>query len=791
VFTANEAADGLLQLAKAGFTAQQSMDALPGVLDLAAAGDLSVARASELAANAINAWNLPASDAARVADVLAAAANASSVEVEDLAISFEQASALASANRIPIEDLSTALAILGNNGLKGEKAGTAMKVMLQRLFAPTDKAKAAMDELGISIYNADGSSRSLEQILGNMQDAMSGLTEEQRNNYNRTLLGSRASNAAIILIKEGTSEYARMKGAVMEAGAASKVADAKMKGLAGAWIYAKSTIEATLISAFLPASEALARLLRQGADLISRFLDLPGPVRNAAMAFAAVLAVAGPLLIIIPLLGAAVGALLSPFGLVVLAVAAFAAAWAADWGGIREKTATAVDWVGRQISILRGWIDAARQGDMTPLIQGLGSLFQSSLTAIQTTIDNFSWSDFITGTLSWATYVKSLAWNTFVSALTWGGNIIKSVDWGAYIAKLAGWGTYVKSLAWNTFVSAFPGWSDYLSELVWGDVIRLNWDQYIGMLKSWKDFVSELTWSDYVSPLNWALVMGIGINWENKIKGLVWSEMIDPVRWASYIVPISWGAIVKGVQWHEWLTAFTWNTAVRLLSWATYVDKLNWADYVTTLIWASPILVPLAWKDFVKEVRWYEFVGSLLWDTYVAALDWAQWAAVLKWRDFVAGFNEWADYVEALTWSDFVDSFHWPVVTWPGWTTWISNFVWPTIANFAWSKFISAFSWPSIPSFPGWGALFGGGGGGKPPDEQARGTLYAPGGLTLVGETGPELVEMPRGARVYNAGDTRRMGGESVINNYYSVSTELDIESIIYRVAQMQRQRGR
>jgi len=200
----------------------------------------------------------------------------------------------------------------------------------------------------------------------------------------------------------------------------------------------------------------------------------------------------------------------------------------------------------------------------------------------------------------------------------------------------------------------------------------------------------------------------------------------------------------------------------------------------------------LAWNTFVSAFPgWSDYLSELVWDTYVAALDWAQWAAVLKWRDFVAGFNEWADYVEALTWSDFVDSFHWPVVTWPGWTTWISNFVWPTIANFAWSKFISAFSWPSIPSFPGWGALFGGGGGGKPPDEQARGTLYAPGGLTLVGETGPELVEMPRGARVYNAGDTRRMGGESVINNYYSVSTELDIESIIYRVAQMQRQRGR
>src|SRR5690606_18988853 len=92
-FSAGEAAAGMLELAKAGFTAEQTMAAIGGVLDLAAAGNLSVAQAAEISANAINAFNLPAEEAGRVADLLAAAANASSVEVTDMAQAFQMSSA--------------------------------------------------------------------------------------------------------------------------------------------------------------------------------------------------------------------------------------------------------------------------------------------------------------------------------------------------------------------------------------------------------------------------------------------------------------------------------------------------------------------------------------------------------------------------------------------------------------------------------------------------------------------------------------------------------------------------
>jgi len=273
-----------------------------------------------------------------VANLLAAAANSSSVDVTDLAQAFQMSSAVFAANQQGIDDLAAAIAILGNNGLKGSDAGTSLKTMLMRLTAPTDTAAAAMQQLGIQVYNADSSMRSFQDIVGQLETATATLSGAQRNQALTTLFGADAIRAANILMAEGSAEFARMKNEVNEAGAAQAVADARMQGLAGAIAYAKGTIESTLVAAFLPLSEGLSRLIRVGADLIARFGELPAPVRNAALAFIAVLAAAGPLLAAIGAIGSVLAALLSPIGLVVLAVAGLAAAWAGNFGGIRDQT---------------------------------------------------------------------------------------------------------------------------------------------------------------------------------------------------------------------------------------------------------------------------------------------------------------------------------------------------------------------------------------------------------------------------------------------------------------------
>lgn len=340
-FSAGEAAEGMLELAKAGMSTEEVMASISGTLDLAAAGGLSVAQAAEISANALNTFNLDASEAGRVADLLSAAANSSSVEVTDMAQAMTMAGAVFASNKVPIEDLSTAIAILGNNGIKGSDAGTSLKTMLMRLTAPTKEAAGAMRDLGIEVYNSDGSMRSFDDILAQLESSTAGLTDAQRNQALTTIFGADAIRAANILIKEGSDEFDRMKESVTAAGAAQEMADARMKGFAGAIDYLKGTIESTLIEAFLPFLDGMGNMLRQTADLIAQFGSVPEPVRNAALAFAAVLAVAGPVMLAISGIATVLGALLSPVGLIIIGVAALAAAWSSNFMGIQDATAAA------------------------------------------------------------------------------------------------------------------------------------------------------------------------------------------------------------------------------------------------------------------------------------------------------------------------------------------------------------------------------------------------------------------------------------------------------------------
>ena len=139
-FSAGEAAEAQLELAKAGMKPLEVYAAMPGVLDMAAAGGLGVAQAAEIAANAVNTFGLEAGSTTDIANMLAAAANASSVDITDLAAGMTMAGSVFSSAGQSIDDLNIAMALLGNNGIKGSDAGTSLKTALMRLTAPTDEA---------------------------------------------------------------------------------------------------------------------------------------------------------------------------------------------------------------------------------------------------------------------------------------------------------------------------------------------------------------------------------------------------------------------------------------------------------------------------------------------------------------------------------------------------------------------------------------------------------------------------------------------------------------------------
>lgn len=297
--SAADAAEAMLELSKAGLSVDETLAAAKGTLQLAAAGQLSNAAAAEIAANALNAFGLEGERATDVADLLAAAANASSGEVTDMADSLKMAATVAATAGLPIEDVVAAISEMANAGIKGSDAGTSLKQMLLSLQAPSDKAKALMEDLGISIYDAQGNMVGMEEMIRIFSEALSGLTQEQRNAALATIFGSDAVRAANVVLMGGVDSFNAMRDAVTEEGAAAEIAGARMEGLAGAFAGLRNVAEDAMIAGVEPFKDDIIELTGTLADLVAQFSALEEPQQEAIVKFGLLVAGIGPAMLVL------------------------------------------------------------------------------------------------------------------------------------------------------------------------------------------------------------------------------------------------------------------------------------------------------------------------------------------------------------------------------------------------------------------------------------------------------------------------------------------------------------
>ena len=234
-FSASEAAQGMENLAAAGFTTSEIMDAMPGMLNLAAASGEDLASSADIAASTLRGFGLEASDAAHVADVLAENANRTNSSVSETGEAMKYVAPLARAAGISLEETAAAIGIMANAGIQGSQAGTTLRGAISRLSKPTDAMTAAMEELGISFYDSEGKMKSLSDQVGMMRKAMSGMTDEQKNNYLVTLYGQEALSGMLALINEGEDELSSLTKAYKACdGSAEAAAETMQDNLQGA-----------------------------------------------------------------------------------------------------------------------------------------------------------------------------------------------------------------------------------------------------------------------------------------------------------------------------------------------------------------------------------------------------------------------------------------------------------------------------------------------------------------------------------------------------------------------------
>jgi TP901 family phage tail tape measure protein len=270
-FSASEAASAMEELAKAGVSTTAILNgAADATVALAAAGGVDLPTAATIAANAMNQFGLTAQQLPKIVDNIAGAANASAIDVKDLGLSMSQVGAVAHLAGLSFQDTATAIAELGNAGIKGSDAGTSLKTFLQNLIPTTKQQIKLFDQLGITtngagnkFFDASGKARGLADISQVLQTALKGMSKEQQLATLQTLFGSDAIRAAAVLANNGAKGFNDLAAAMGKTSAAD-VAAKRLDNTAGRIEQLKGSIETLAIALgeiLLPFIDRLAKSL--------------------------------------------------------------------------------------------------------------------------------------------------------------------------------------------------------------------------------------------------------------------------------------------------------------------------------------------------------------------------------------------------------------------------------------------------------------------------------------------------------------------------------------------------
>ena len=281
-FSATEAAQAINEMGKAGVSAADILGGgLKGALDLAAAGQLEVGRAGEIAATAMNQFGLAGKDIPHIADLYAAAAGKAQGSVEDIANAMKYVGPVAKSMGISIEEATAVIAEFASKGIIGEQAGTSFRGMLLALSAPSRQAAKTLEQYGISVYEANGKMKTMSGIADELQRGLGGLDQATRNEALGRIFGNESMTAAITLYEGGSQAVQKWQRDVSDAGFATRQAAALTDNLRGDLERLGGSLDTVLIQQGSGANASLRWLTQTVEGAVNAFSALPGPVQVA------------------------------------------------------------------------------------------------------------------------------------------------------------------------------------------------------------------------------------------------------------------------------------------------------------------------------------------------------------------------------------------------------------------------------------------------------------------------------------------------------------------------------
>ncbi|MGC9218451.1 MAG: phage tail tape measure protein [Athalassotoga sp.] len=274
-YSSAEAAQAMYAFGSAGFKTDQIIQATNGTMALAAATQATLGQAAETVTQTLNQFGMSADKSAMIADVFSKAIAGSALNMERLQAGMSYIGPLAGQLGMSLTETTAALMELNNAGIVGEKAGTGLREAFAMLLSPTAQMQKTLKDLGIAMEDVSPAAHSLEEIIGTL--AQSGATTAQI----MDIFGMRAGPEMALLVSQGVESLEKYKVALDNSGgAAQKMAETQMAGLAGTMEQLKSTLETTVISigqAITPMVTTLANALK---GLLDWFNALPEPIKD-------------------------------------------------------------------------------------------------------------------------------------------------------------------------------------------------------------------------------------------------------------------------------------------------------------------------------------------------------------------------------------------------------------------------------------------------------------------------------------------------------------------------------
>jgi TP901 family phage tail tape measure protein len=317
-FSASEAADALNYMALAGYDAETSMEMLPTVLNLAAAGGINLASASDMVTDAQSALGLTLDETATMVDQMAAAASNGNTSVAQLGEAMLQIGATAANMTGGTQELSTALTVLADNGIKGAEGGTKLRNIILSLQDAAKDGAVDFGNFSVSVYDSEGNLRGVTDIMQDLQSNLEGMNQESKDAIISGVFNKQDLAAANAMLQTSSERYDELAKSIGDsAGAAQQMADVQLDNFQGQLTLLKSALEGVGIDIGTIIMPYLQKFVEKIQSVVDWFSNLDAKSQDLIVKAGLIVAAIGPILSIAGSIVGTIGKISSSIGTIV------------------------------------------------------------------------------------------------------------------------------------------------------------------------------------------------------------------------------------------------------------------------------------------------------------------------------------------------------------------------------------------------------------------------------------------------------------------------------------------